>query len=93
MQRVQVLRDAFCTSIFGDFDQVEDLVYTFDESGSNLPITEDQLEELEAQEMGFDDQLVTRSRLQAAGYVSGNTGKRKRDEYRTVISFDIIWWW
>lgn len=70
MQRVQVLRDAFCTSIFGDFDQVEDLVYTFDESGSNLPITEDQLEELEAQEAGFDDQLVTRSRLQAAGYVS-----------------------
>ena len=72
MQRVQVLRDAFCTSIFGDFDQVEDLVYTFDESGSNLPITEDQLEELEAQEMGFDDQLVTRSRLQAASYVCEN---------------------
>lgn len=69
LQRVQTLRDSFCTLIFGDFDQVEDLVYTFEE-GSNLPITEDMLDDLLAQEQGFDDQLVTRSRLQAACFVS-----------------------
>ena len=68
MQRVQILRDAFCTSIFGDFAQVEDLVYTFDGSSSS-PITEDMLDTLENEENGFDDQLVTRSRLQAACFV------------------------
>lgn len=68
LQRVQALRDSFCSLIFGDFDQIEDLVYTFEE-GSNLPITEDMLDELLTQEQGFDDQLVTRSRLQAACFV------------------------
>ena len=68
MQRVQILRDAFCTSIFGDFEQVEDLVYTFDGSSSS-PITEDMLDTLENEENGFDDQLVTRSRLQATCFV------------------------
>lgn len=69
LQRVQVLRDSFCTLIFGDFDQIEDLVYTFEE-GSNLPITEDMLDDLMTQEQGFDDQMVTRARLQAACFVS-----------------------
>lgn len=47
---------------------MEDLVYTFEEGG-NHPITEDMLDDLLAQEQGFDDQLVTRARLQAACFV------------------------
>ena len=69
LQRVQTLRDAFCTSIFGDFEQVEDLVYTFDE-GPSTPITEDMLDSLASEEVGFDSQLVTRARLQAACFVA-----------------------
>ena len=69
LQRVQTLRDAFCTSIFGDFEQVEDLVYTFDE-GPSTPITEDMLDSLASEEAGFDSQLVTRARLQAACFVA-----------------------
>ena len=52
LQRVQTLRDAFCTSIFGDFEQVEDLVYTFDE-GPSTPITEDMLDSLASEEAGY----------------------------------------
>lgn len=77
LQRVQVLRDAFCTSIFGDFEQVEDLVYTFEE-GEGRVITEDMLDELAAQEAGFDAQLVTRGRLQAACYVGAAAGTEWR---------------
>ena len=47
---------------------MEDLVYTCEEGG-NHPITEDMLDDLLAQEQGFDDQLVTRGRLQAACFV------------------------
>ncbi|KAK8798110.1 hypothetical protein WA171_005635 [Blastocystis sp. BT1] len=86
MQRVQILRDAFCTSIFGDFEQVEDLVYTFDGSSSS-PITEDMLDTLENEENGFDDQLVTRSRLQAACFVIEAMGVETRN--RLITAFCI----
>lgn len=86
LQRVQIVRDSFCTSIFGDFDQIEDLVYTFEE-GSNQPITEDMLEEMEQQESGYDDQLVTRSRLQAACFVIDAMGEETRD--RLINSFCV----
>ena len=82
----ETLRDSFCTLIFGDFDQVEDLVYTFEE-GSNQPITEDMLEEMEKQEAGFDDQLVTRGRLQAACYVINAMGEETRG--RLIQSFCV----
>lgn len=83
---MQTLRDSFCSLIFGDFDQVEDLVYTFEE-GSNQPITEDMLEEMEKQEAGFDDQLVTRGRLQAACYVINAMGEETRG--RLIQSFCV----
>ena len=53
------------TTIRKDFDDfIEPLIE------KKLILSGETPEELEAQEAGFDDQLVTRSRLPAAGYVS-----------------------
>ncbi|KAK8829812.1 hypothetical protein WA577_001204, partial [Blastocystis sp. JDR] len=68
LHRVTELRDAFCTSIFTDFDQIEDLIYTFDDA-SNHPVTEDMIDALAADDQAYDDTQVTRPRLQAACYV------------------------
>ena len=84
LQRVQTLRDAFRTSIFGDFEQVEDLVYTFDE-GPSTPITEDMLDSLASEEAGFDSQLVTRARLQAACFVIDAMGEETRERLITAF--------
>ena len=91
LQRVQTLRDAFCTSIFGDFEQVEDLVYTFDE-GPSTPITEDMLDSLASEEAGFDSQLVTRARLQAACFVAtiGDDSDLYMGTYATVLSIPAV---
>ena len=86
LHRVEELRDAFCTSIFTDFDQIEDLIYTFDEA-SNHPITEDMLDSLEADDQAYDDAQVTRPRLQAACYVIDAMGAATRE--RLVKSFCV----
>lgn len=86
LQRVEILRDAFCTTIFTDFDQIEDLIYTFDDA-SNRVITEDMLESLEQDDQAYDDSQVTRPRLQAACYVIDAMGVETRD--RLVKSFCV----
>ena len=45
------------------------------------------LEEMEQQESGYDDQLVTRSRLQAACFVIDAMGEETRD--RLINSFCV----
>ena len=86
LHRVEILRDAFCTTIFTDFDQIEDLIYTFDDA-SNRVITEDMLESLEQDDQAYDDSQVTRPRLQAACYVIDAMGVETRD--RLVKSFCV----
>ena len=86
LHRVTELRDAFCTSIFTDFDQIDDLIYTFDEA-SNRPITEDMIDSLAADDQAYDDTQVTRPRLQAACYVIDAMGADTRD--RLVKSFCV----
>lgn len=86
LHRVTELRDAFCTSIFTDFDQIEDLIYTFDDA-SNHPVTEDMIDALAADDQAYDDTQVTRPRLQAACYVIDAMGAETRD--RLVKSFCV----
>ncbi|OAO12426.1 Vps53-like protein [Blastocystis sp. ATCC 50177/Nand II] len=87
LHRVMELRDAFCTSIFTDFDQIEDLIYTFDDA-SNHPVTEDMIDALAADDQAYDDTQVTRPRLQAACYVIDAMGAETRD--RLVKSFCML---